>query len=71
MSGYVTKAISDIPLEQGSNILGSNPYRLFIMICGNKKALGKPVVEALKLTEEQLNFLKDQNRILSELWNEW
>jgi hypothetical protein len=40
------------------------------MICGNKKALGKPVIEALKLTEDQLNFLKDQNRLLSELWNE-
>jgi len=52
-SGYVTKAVSEIPQEEGqSNILGCNPYRLFLMICGNKKALGKPVIEALKLSEE-------------------
>ena len=69
-NGYVTKAVENIPQEQGSNILGSSPNRLFLMICGNKKALGKPVIEALKLTEDQLNFLKDQNRLLSELWNE-
>ena len=51
-------------------MLGSDRDKLYVMGCGNKNALGKSAVEALCLNEDQLQDLKDSNRLLMELWNE-
>jgi len=45
------------------------------MICGNKNTLGKAIIEGLtvggdKFTQQELDKIKDQGRLMVELWNE-
>jgi hypothetical protein len=45
------------------------------MICGNKNTLGKAIIEGLTVggdnfTQQELDKIKDQGRLMVELWNE-
>jgi len=51
-------------------MLGTEKEKLYVMACGNKNALGKSALEALCLSEDKLQWLRDSNRLLMELWNE-
>jgi len=56
--------------QQGGDMLGAEKEKLYVMACGNKNALGKSALEALCLSEDKLQWLRDSNRLLMELWNE-
>ena len=60
--GYVQSALEkyDLPGDGDCHVL----------ICGNKNALGKVAMDSLKLSQEKLARMREEGRILMELWNE-
>ena len=43
---------------------------LYILICGNRNALGSSAMEAINLEPERVQQMRASNKILMELWNE-
>lgn len=47
-----------------------------MMVCGNKNTMGKEVIESIKkeenkiMNEEEYEKIKEEKRIVMELWNE-